>query len=200
MLSQPSSCGSERSDKIHCNRNDPDVRVSHIVQSHWRSNNQSCSKCISLRWVKKLRQPAWSKWSQVHTSNAKRSPSGPSRGYFRVGGGGWRGLNRSRKCKSSSGVTRACSSEKVWNLRLLKWLGMHRERPSSCTLSKRAIIKESKLKVTRGIIINPLVLKHLRHITKLDAWQHQLSLSLCFTHITVNTIKILDLIFIFSLL
>ena len=74
---------------------------------------------------------------------------------------------------------------------------MHRERPSSCTLSKRAIIKESKLKVTRGVIINPQVLKHLRHITKLDAWQHQLSLSLCFTHITVNTIKNLGSYFYF---
>ena len=74
---------------------------------------------------------------------------------------------------------------------------MHRERPSSCTLSKRAIIKEAKLKETRGIIINPQVLKHLRHITKLDAWQHQLSLSLCFTHITVNTIKNLGSYFYF---
>ena len=47
--------------------------------------------------------------TQVMPKGVRRGP----RGYFRVEGGGGRGLNRSRKCKSSSGVLRACSSEKV---------------------------------------------------------------------------------------
>ena len=59
-------------------------------------------------------------------------------------------------------------------------------------------VKESNLKATRGFIINPLVLKHSRHITKLDAWQHLQALSFCFTHITVNTIKNLGSFFLFS--
>ena len=49
------------------------------------------------------------KCTQVMPNGLRRGP----RGYFRVGGGGGRGLNRSLKCKSSSGVLRARSSEKV---------------------------------------------------------------------------------------
>ena len=49
------------------------------------------------------------KCTQVMPNGVRRRP----RGYFRVGGGRGRGLNRSQKCKSSIGVLRACFSEKV---------------------------------------------------------------------------------------
>ena len=48
------------------------------------------------------------KCTQVMPNSVRQGP----RGYFRVGGGG-AGLNRSRKCKSSSGMPRTCSSEKI---------------------------------------------------------------------------------------
>ena len=87
-------------------------------------------------------------------------------GILEWAGEGARGLNRSRKCKSSSGVPRTCASEKILKFTSTEMAGNAQRQPGSCTLTKIAIIKESKLKATRGIRIHCTETLTTHHETK----------------------------------